>query len=486
MFAQTSNGVGIQKIDESRPRAFSIEKGSRNKERFMIDHIHTIEDYYRPRMRQPAIEFMALMRSINPLLLLMLVTDLCTPILIWKGILPASLRWLSHVAAFTLIVSLFTRMILKNKIHLSVLLIIGLSIIGVSIALYNGQGFVATAWGWWIVFQFPIIGIYASIFAGWPDNFLKHLWNFCITVLVFQVSVQLIQYIMGERMGDNLAGTFGEHGTGILIIFMILVYCLALGRWLTNKQWFPVILVIFLGGISSLLAELKFFLLAIPLLSGIAVFIYTARIRKLSRLILFGIGLIIICTLFILAYNALLPGATPLQNFIQNPETLLQYVYRSHKRVSGTTVYYDIGRNFALEYGWDQIKQDPITLLFGFGLGAGSESKSLGTVGIAIERGLLGMTLSTNLLVFMQEFGVFGLILLACFIMWLVVRLTKIIHEQANPDIIGFAYGLILFTMLWPLWLWYNMAWTFRVPMLLYWISIGYLFKVTREQKTQV
>jgi len=452
----------------------------------MTDHIHTIESYFRPRIKQPAIEFKALLRSINPLLLLMLVTDLLTPILIWKGILPASLRWLSHAAAFALIISLFTRMLITNKIHLSVLLIMGLSIISTIIAIYNGQGIVATGWGWWIMFQFPLLGIYASYFARWPDHFLKYLWYFCVSVLVLQVFVQMGQYLSGERMGDNLAGTFGQHGTGILIIFMIFVYCLALGRWLTNKQWFPVILVIFLGGICSLLAELKFFLLAIPLLSGIAVFIYTARIRKLSRLILFGIGLIIICTLFILAYNALIPGATPLHNFIQNPETLLQYVYRSYRRVSGTTVYYDIGRNFALEYGWNQIKQDPITFLFGFGLGAGSESKSLGTVGIAIERGLLGMTLSTNLLVFMQEFGVFGLILLACFIMWLVLQLTRFIHDQTNPHIKGFAYGLMLFTMLWPLWLWYTMAWTFRVPMLIYWISLGYVLKAARKSKVSV
>jgi len=451
----------------------------------MSDLLLPVETPYREIRKIPKLDVSNILRTINPLFLVMLLTDLFTPILIWKGILPDSLRWLSHAAAFTLIALFIIRVILTNHIPAITLLIIGLSIIGTSVAIYNGQGLTATAWGWWMIFQFPMIALYATFFANWPEHFLEFLWYFCFSVMVLQVIVQIGQYAMGERMGDQLAGTFGRNGTGILIIYMILVFCLALGRWLSNKQWLPVAMVLVLGGISSLLAELKFFLLAIPILSGLAVFIYTVRIKKLSRLILFGLAMMIVCIAFILAYNALIPEATPLQDFIQNPQLLLQYVYRAEKRVSGTTVFYDIGRNFAIQYGWNQIKQDPITFLFGFGLGAGHESKSLGAVGIAIERGLLGMTLSTNLLVFMQEFGILGLIILASLIMWLVARLIRVIREQENPEIQGFAYGLILFTSMWPLWLWYNMAWTFRVPMLIYWMAMGYLFKVAREQKKQ-
>ena len=45
------------------------------------------------------------------------------------------------------------------------------------------------------------------------------------------------------------------------------------------------------------------------------------------------------------------------------------------------------------------------------------------------------------------------------------------LHSDAN----GLRYGLIIFTLLLPLWLWYNAAWTLRVPMLLYWSTLGYV-----------
>jgi hypothetical protein len=37
-------------------------------------------------------------------------------------------------------------------------------------------------------------------------------------------------------------------------------------------------------------------------------------------------------------------------------------------------------------------------------------------------------------------------------------------------------YGLLLFSLFWPVWLWYASVWVMRAPMLLYWMLLGYIF----------
>jgi hypothetical protein len=37
-------------------------------------------------------------------------------------------------------------------------------------------------------------------------------------------------------------------------------------------------------------------------------------------------------------------------------------------------------------------------------------------------------------------------------------------------------YGLLLFTAMWPLWLWYTAIWIFAVPAFLYWALLGFSF----------
>lgn len=41
-------------------------------------------------------------------------------------------------------------------------------------------------------------------------------------------------------------------------------------------------------------------------------------------------------------------------------------------------------------------------------------------------------------------------------------------------------YGLILFSLLWPLWLWYGLTWNFRLPMEFYWVILGYVMYEAR------
>jgi hypothetical protein len=132
-----------------------------------------------------------------------------------------------------------------------------------------------------------------------------------------------------------------------------------------------------------------------------------------------------------------------------------------------------VGRNYAIQYGWSRIRSDVTTLLFGMGLGARGESRTLGTAGEALVGGHLGLNTGTSLLVIMQETGVVGLSVLGGLIVWLSATLWRQVRRHPQSQTNAPRYGLILFTMLWPLWLWYSTAWTFRVPMLLYWTALA-------------
>ncbi len=66
---------------------------------------------------------------------------------------------------------------------------------------------------------------------------------------------------------------------------------------------------------------------------------------------------------------------------------------------------------------------------------------------------------------------------MAGFILWVAFVLMRGIKRYPNSKASPLAYALLLFSLLWPLWLWYKSVWAFRVPMLLYWIALGYLLR---------
>ena len=68
-----------------------------------------------------------------------------------------------------------------------------------------------------------------------------------------------------------------------------------------------------------------------------------------------------------------------------------------------------------------------------------------------------------------------GLLTLAGFVIWIVVRLIRDIRRDPDAQLTEVRYGLLFFSALWPVWLWYSTAWTMRVPMLAYWFLLGYV-----------
>jgi hypothetical protein len=440
---------------------------------------HAVSRKHYGRQRYVRTAMSTSLRSSNLLFGLALATDLLTPFLIWKGVLPAYTRWLSHAALVTMIMAAYARMMVMDRIPGAVLALVWVSVTGIAVAVLRGQGIAATAWGWWIMFQYPLVGLYAYLQPHWPERFPRLVRTACVVILCAEVVVQIGQYLTGEPPGDNLAGTFGKHGTADLVVFIVLVLCLALGRWLASGRWKTLLLVLALGSVSSVLGEIKLFPVA-ALGAGMATMaIYIFQRRQLRKVAQYAIVMGAVVWVFFGAYNAVvLParGTRPLEAYL-DPATLAEYL-GGLTPVPDTGSYYGryhVGRNYALSYAWDAISRDTTTFLFGWGLGARGESRTLGTAGLALLQGSLGLTTGTSLLVMMQEMGVVGMVLLAGSILWAVLRLRTDISTNPLSDATELRYALLLFSVLWPLWLWYARVWAFRVPMLVYWAALGYV-----------
>ena len=91
-------------------------------------------------------------------------------------------------------------------------------------------------------------------------------------------------------------------------------------------------------------------------------------------------------------------GGKSLKSYL-DLQTLSEYLSYTRLEVKQGAYYYDFGRTYAVSYGWKTISENPRTLIFGMGLGARGESKTLGTAGEGLLRGNLGITSGTSLLV---------------------------------------------------------------------------------------
>ena len=421
------------------------------------------------------------------LLLVALAADLITPFLIWKGALPAFTRWVSHAAVAVAMIGAYVRMMVFDRVPRAVWLIVWLSATGIVVAVLRGQGIAATIWGWWIMFQFPLAAVFVYLQWDWPRSPAQGLRLVCTAILAAEVIIQIGQYLTGEPPGDNLAGTFGYHGVAKLMLFTVFVLCLALGQWLADGRWKNLVLVLALGGVSSVLSALKLFPFAVFVLAMVALGLYALRHGQPVKMACYALLIVAVVGIFFRLYNAVVPpvqGARPLESYL-DAGTLSEY-FGGLTPASGSGRYserYFLGRNYAVSYGWEAIQRDPSTLLFGMGLGARGESRTLGTAGVGLLEGGLGLTTGTTLLVMMQELGLVGMAILGGFALWTVVTLFAEIRRNPLSGATELRYALLLFSLLWPLWLWYTSMWLFRVPMLLYWGALGYVLVEPQLEK---
>jgi O-antigen ligase len=82
-----------------------------------------------------------------------------------------------------------------------------------------------------------------------------------------------------------------------------------------------------------------------------------------------------------------------------------------------------------------------------------------------------------------QELGTVGMAVLAGLILWIAITLYQDIRSNPTSEATELRYALLLFSLGWPLWLWYTKAWNHSVAMLLYWLSLGYVLGEARREQ---
>jgi len=418
---------------------------------------------------------------------LALCVDLFTPYLIWKNILPSEMRWVSHVAlAAMLFISLF-RIFGYNLIPLSFWMSAFITVLWSFVAIGHGQGIVSTIWGIWLFFQFPFVAIFIYLQPEPSRHLSENLRMLGLIIVGMVLCVQLMQFAFGVPPGDNLSGLFGEYGTAKLAIFDILVCCIFIGHWIASGQWGGLLAVLSMSMVSSVLGEMKIFPLSISLIGLIASILWNRKHRAPGKMLIYLVVIILIVTVFFALYNNTFPGvnAPPLQTYITDSTKVIKYLNISKNYYIDGKSYTNMGRLYAVNLGWTSLQKDLVTFLFGYGIGTRSESKTLGTTGVALLSGDVGLSVGTSLLVIMQEMGIIGLILLAFFLLWMLLALIRDIRAHPESVAVGLRYGLLLFSFLWPVWLFYTRIWTMRMPMLVYWFLMGYVFAESRVMRKQ-
>ncbi len=430
---------------------------------------------------------------LNIMIIIALCIDLFTPFLIYKGLLPAQLRYASHAVIALILVLAIVRMLTFNHIPFVVIPMLCVFAIWSFIAFARGQGIGTTLWGVWLFFQFTFVGLFAYLEPKLRIPKAENLRKAVFVILVLNLAIQLMQYVSGIKPGDYLAGLFtsGAHGTGDSILFILLVNCLFLGHWIATKRWIGLVGTLAIGIVAGVFGEVKLYPFAIAVLAMIAVMLFALRYRSIVKMLGFLVLIFAVLVAFLNLYNSIVPAAQkhPLQEYLTNPDYLASYLNQTNTVTSNGSTRVLIRRGDALALGWDSLVKDgnPITFLFGYGLGARSESKSLGTSGIGLETSTQGdVSVGTSLLVMMQEMGILGLTAIAGFILWVVIVMARDIRRHPDSPDLELRYAMLLFSLLWPVWLWYTGAWAKRAPMLIYWMLLGYLLAETQLPLTKL
>lgn len=422
---------------------------------------------------------------LNIILIIALCIELFTPFLIDKGFLPSQVRYVSHAVVALMLAFAISRMIIFDYIPFAVIPMLCIAAIWSFIALARGQGIATTLWGVWLFLQFAFVGLFTYLEPGSPTPKTGFLLKTVFGILVIHLLIQLLQYASGIKIGDYLAGLFtsGAHGTGDSILFILLANCLFLGHWIATKQWKGMVGSLAIGVLAGTFGEVKLYPFVVAVLAIIAVLFFAVRHGSFFKTLLFVVLIIGVLAGFLNLYNFLVPAAQkhPLQEFLTDPNYLGSYLNQTNTLTTNGNTRILIRRGDALALGWDSLVQDgdPIIFLFGYGIGARSESRSLGTSGIGFSS--TAGDVGTSLLVMMQEMGVLGLASIAGFMAWVIIVMIRDIRRYPDSPDIGLRYAMLLFSLLWPVWLWYTAAWAKRVPMLFYWMLLGYLLAETQR-----
>lgn len=411
------------------------------------------------------------------LLGLLVFIELIWPFLLWQAGLRQRADFTKEIVAGVIVALTLLFILVRNRIPGGVLLMLGVTLIWGLIAAFEGQAITVTFWGWWRLFKYPILAFFIYMMARWPSDGARLIFKFLVITLAFEVVVQLGQFAMGQPPGDSLAGTFGNKGVGPYSMFIFFTVSIALGHWLATGEWKVLGLVLLLGFVATTLSVTKFYLFATAVLLAFALVLHLVRGGRFRHLFLYVALFILAGAAFVPIYNnfiAATRGLKPLQDYLTRG-AIEGYLFKEEE--SSELGRYKLGRGGAVVYAWQQIQRDRTTTLFGYGMGSRSYSQTLGIAGATLEDDLYGGGGNTGLGVWIQEYGLIGMGLFMAMNFWIMGKLFRHARRTSDPYQATLAFGLLIFTFFWPMWLWYHKVWIFGVMMICYWVTLGFVMQ---------
>ena len=409
------------------------------------------------------------------LLALVFLAELFVPFLRWPFGMPKMVEGSIHGLIGLAVLAVFAIMMTEDRIPKGILVILGITLIWGIVVIYEGTSIPAFLWGWYRMFRYPLVGIFAYLTADDPKDFAKWFVKFCMALLVFQVGVQVVMYAMGYPINDEMGGTFGWRGVAKYIMMVFFIVSVMIGHWMATRELKYLVVAMALGLLGSILSATKFYLFGLLIMLGVAALIQIIWGGKLRQLLIFLVLLIIIGAVFVPIYNNFLVGmGLPTLNEVMQGEALERYLF-SVEGSPGDGYY--LGRGQSLIYGWQQIQRDTVTTLFGHGLGGRSSSVLLGIGGASFQNDVYGGASSSGLGVWMQEYGLVGLTVFLLIAAWINMRLFQFARRFKDPFQLSMTYGLIVFTTCFPVWTFYISLTAAGVMAILYCVALGYIFR---------
>lgn len=392
------------------------------------------------------------------------------------AIFPKAAKWISHlvigIALLKVLLSVFIR---KKKIPKIAIPIIIMSIIGIVNGIINGGSPIGIAWGWFTMFKYSIIAFYIYFADRISDKFIDRFFWFGFFIVIFELGIQVLQYLNGVEIGDSLSGTFGLLGTHVIILLNAIMLCWAAARFLVYNKLKLLLGLGLAALVSSILTEGKIFVF-IALAVVLFVLIFRRRGNVVTKIFVLGFGAFLIWG-FVELYSQYI-GHVNVLDFFLNPVKRSFYLTNIRYLSNGT---YDVPRLASLQISFAHISKTIASLLFGYGAGSATQSVSLGIAGGIIEQAQNFLFWRGTLNHILLEYGILG------YVGWfiIIILLLKLGLSIQKKEDKGREIGLtiIFYSLLLPFFMFYTYALETSVPNIIFWMLVGYALRKKNIRK---
>lgn len=411
------------------------------------------------------------------LLALLFLAELFVPFLRWPLGMPKLVELAIHGLAGLVLLAALATMLKEDRIPKGVLVILGITLIWGIVSLVDGQSLLAFGWGWYRMFRYPLIGLFAYLAMDDPKDFARWFIRFCFALLIFQVGVQIVMYAIFGVINDNMGGTFGAFGVVNFAMMVFFVSSVMIGHWLATRDLKYLALSLVFGLIGSILSETKFYLIGVVVMFGMAAIIQFVFIGRKRQFVVFLILFFLMGIAFVPITNYFLVemGGPTLDQYLREGYILDRYLFTVE--INPITGGYYLGRGQTIIYSWQQIQRDIPTVLFGYGLGSRATSDFLGVGGVKLQSDIYGPVSLTGLGIWIQEYGIIGLTVFLLIAVWINMQLFRFMRRLIDPYQRSLVLGLIIYTSCWPVWLFYADLTSAGVMAMMYCVAIGYIFR---------